>query len=113
MKCPICGVLMVERHGKFGAFHVCKDHGTISIQGGKVICTGEIFTMMKTSVKNIAAKRATATHYNREKTTDLELLVRTEVAAMGFYMDDLDLFVEGGVNIADEEPDHWMNVRPY
>jgi hypothetical protein len=104
---------MVERSGKFGAFHVCKDHGTISIQGSQVVCTGSIFESLKNQTKKLTVTSGTATQYNGEKPTDLELTVRTQVAAMGLYMDGLDLFVEGGPNAADDEPSHWMNLRPY
>ena len=104
---------MVERNGKFGAFHVCKDHGTISIQGGQVVCKGAIFEAVKKQINQLSVKASSAVQYNGEKPTDLELAVRTQVAALGLYMDDLDLFVEGGPNAADYEPIHWMNLRPY
>lgn len=104
---------MVERHGKFGAFHVCKDHGTISIQNGSAVCTGAIFEAIKVKAENIQVKACGISQYLGEPAPDLEALVRQRVAAMGLHMDDLDLFVEGGSDAADDEPDHWINVRPW
>jgi hypothetical protein len=31
----------------------------------------------------------------------------------GVEINELDRFIEGGSEAADDDPDHWMNTRPY
>ena len=112
MKCPVCHQKMTSRTGRFGEFYVCKPHGTLSISNNKLVCTGEIFKTIKNKV-NSQVTAVAISRYHCEKPIDFELVVRTQMAAMGFWADDLDLFIEGGPGIADIEPDHWMNLRPY
>lgn len=110
MKCPVCKTLMKERHGKYGIFHSCHQHGTASIQGGKLFCTGDIYKATKTALEKISVNFVSAYQYRGEKPIDLEFVVRCKAASLGVYLDDLDLFVEGGEEAAMDEEDHWMNT---
>ena len=112
MKCLICSVDMRKISGKFGEFFACKDHGTISVQNGQVITKGE----MTKALKKTSVRLYGADDFRPYEKFDLELEVRKQVVELGGWIDDLDLFIEGSPeasNSEEEEPDHWMNVRPY
>lgn len=106
MNCPLCKTAMQKRNGKFGPFFYCQPHGTISLQGKKLHTTGEITSKIKSLV---TSKKVTSSCDQK----DLEILVRIEMAKFGVLMNDLDLFIEGGAQAAHDEPDHWMNSRPF
>lgn len=104
---------MAERDGKFGRFYVCAAHGTLSVQNGRVRCTGEIFKAIQRKLRPLKVRTTGVEQYNGEPPADLELLVRSKMASMGVWATELDLFVEGGQGAAEDDPDHWRNLRPY
>lgn len=95
MKCNKCQTDMIERDGKYGKFLCCPksnpsdNHGTLTILKGRP---------------------ATGRFHNA---VDLDMLIQHQMMGMGVKMSDLDLFVEGGVGMAEDDDDHWMNVRMY
>lgn len=112
MKCLVCGVELRKIRGKFGEFFSCKEHGTISIQGGQVVTKGA----MTKALRKIAVITRGSDEFKPYQKFDLELEVRKQAVALGGWIDDLDMFIEGSPeasNSEEEEPDHWMNVRPY
>lgn len=112
-KCPVCESAMTERNGKFGLFYVCDAHGTLSVQNGRVWSTGGIYKALRRKRQPLEVRTTCVEQYYGDPPADLELLVRAKMANMGVWATELDLFVEGGQGIADTEPDHWMNLRPY
>jgi hypothetical protein len=40
----------------------------------------------------------------------IDFAVRRGMADMGFFMNDMDHFIEGGREAAMDEGDHWMNT---
>lgn len=110
MHCLVCNAEMIKRSGKFGPFHSCKDHGTVSVQGSKLVATGQIHKALTLAL----TQSHTASHCTTGGVPDLEYYIRTKIAGdFGIIMDELDLFCEGGPETADDDPDHWMNLRPY
>jgi len=49
------------------------------------------------------------------KAPDLEFEIRKQMVGFGGYMTDLDLFIEGDLDqiTEEDEPDHWVHMRPY
>lgn len=95
-KCSKCDVEMILRNGKFGKFWACPksnpsdNHGTISVGSARFITRG--FSPVPAS---------------------LEIAMEIQMLQFGVRMTDLDRFIEGGVEAADDDPYHWMNERPY
>ena len=109
--CPVCKTAMQQRSGEFGAFYVCpKGHGTISVQGTKVVATGAIFS---TFAKIVQKKRHPLQDIECMTEPNIERSVRLGMATMGMHLSEMDLFIEGGREAAQDEPDHWMNERLY
>ena len=108
MKCPVCSASMTHRVGKHGSFFFCKDHGTASIQGGKLFCTGEIFKKFRASLEVESSQ-----FISTAKKIDLEFEVRKQAMIFGVDITELDRFIEGGADAASDDDSHWMNVRPY
>lgn len=111
MKCPICKTILTHRIGKFGPFDFCKNkHGSISVQGTKIVATGNIFEVLAHQTHSLTLAQIGI----ELGENNLEVLVRRQMASVfGVDMTELDLFVEGGADAAQDEPDHWMNGRPY
>jgi hypothetical protein len=106
MKCVVCKSEMPQRNGKFGTFYFCKlGHGTASVQGSKLFVTGAIFTKIAEARKGIEGMEM--------EMPDIEVAVSRGMASMGFFMNDMDRFIEGGREAAQDEEDHWMNGRLY
>lgn len=101
MKCTKCKTEMVERSGKFGKFLCCPksnptdNHGTISLETRAV--TGQ----------------DTYNHSSVLSKDSLDMQIHRQMMGFGVRMTDLDLFVEGGPEAAQDEDDHWMNTRLY
>ncbi len=111
MNCPVCGNKMRNTQGKFGEFFSCRGHGTLSVQNGVVVSKGEITkALRKLQAQAQVGETETAKPY---PAFDLELEVRKRAVYFGGWISELDQFIEGGPGIADTEPDHWMNLRPY
>lgn len=100
MKCRKCNSTLVIRNGKFGEFYACPksnpsdNHGTVSL----------------------LPKETGQTRYNRayHGSVGLDKMIQAQMMYMGGgRMTDLDLFIEGGEDAANDDPDHWMNTRPY
>ena len=108
MNCLVCRQKAIERNGKFGTFYFCPGHGTISQQGRNLKVTGLMFLKVKKYLENKSRHFAQAAY-----APNLEILVEQKMASMGFFMDDLDRFVEGCAETALDEEDHWMNLRPH
>lgn len=115
MKCPCCKVDMIRRDGRFGEFFYCKDHGTMSNQGGKVVATGVIKEKLRERANSLQLSRTMA--YRLEQPS---LLMMTEQQTMGWgvRMDEIDRFIEGETLElmqlqAQDDEDHWLNTRPY
>lgn len=84
---------MIIRSGKFGEFYCCPR-------------------------SNPSDNHGTAPISQRERGHPLgpnldQLIQRQMMYFGGGRISDLDLFVEGGEETANDEPDHWMNTRPY
>lgn len=110
MKCLVCHTEMPQRDGKFGLFSFCPSgHGTASVQGSKLHVTGAIYAKMAEAEQ---ARRELASMETTE-TPDINQAVLRGMASLGVYMNDMDHFVEGGREAAQDEDDHWMNCRPY
>lgn len=107
MRCPVCRAEMTPRNGIHGDFFLCKVHGTLSFQGPKVVCSGAIFKKFQSGLQVKAGRFVTV-----EK-IDLEFETRKQAAMLGVDINELDRFIEGGEDAANDDPDHWMNVRPY
>ena len=110
MNCAVCHKEMPQRSGKFGLFNFCPSgHGTASVQGSKLRVTGAIFTKM--------AEAAQARHelacMEVTEMPDINRAVLRGMALMDVFMNDMDHFIEGGREAAQDEDDHWMNCRPY
>jgi hypothetical protein len=113
MKCPVCSTSMAHRAGKHGSFFVCKEHGTASIQGGNLVCTGEIFQWAKRiSTSNRLSVDRCVAFQNASPRFDLEFEVRKQALIFGVDITELDRFIECGQEAADDDEDHWMNLRP-
>ena len=110
MKCLVCHTEMLQRNGKFGPFSFCQSgHGTASMQGSKLRVTGAIFTKMAEAEQarhELARMEAT-------EMPDINRAVLRGMASLGVFMNDMDHFIEGGREAAQDEDDHWMNCRPY
>ena len=110
MNCIVCNKEMQERNGKFGRFSFCAfGHGTFSVQGKKLHATGEIFTKMAEAEK----ARQELSRIEATEIPDINRAVLRGMASMGVYMNDMDHFIEGGREAAQDESDHWMNCQPY
>ena len=107
MKCPVCNSQMKPCSGKHGDFFSCRDHGTLSFQGPKVFCSGDIYK------KFSAGLQVKAQGFISVENIDLEFETRKQAASFGVDITELDRFIEGDEDAANDEPDHWMNVRPY
>ena len=71
--------------------------------------TGDIYAKM-------AQAEQARYHLSRMDATeipDINRAVLRGMASMGVYMGDMDHFIEGGKEAAQDEDDHWMNCRPY
>lgn len=101
MKCPTCGVEMIERTGRYGDFFYCKDHGTISARGAKLIA----------AIEQMNAQTSESTR--AASSPDLLHMVKVKSYELGQHTDDLGQLCEWIVDQNTEEDDHWMNVRPY
>lgn len=111
MKCLVCSKELLPISGKFGVFFSCRGHGTISKQGTKVVATG---AMLQSINQNLLISKGHVEQYKQcSKPFDLEQEVRNKMVGFGYYMTDLDLFIEGGDDTANDDQDHWMNLRPY
>lgn len=110
MKCIVCHTEMPQRQGKFGTFSFClSGHGTASVQGKKLRVTGAIFTKMADAEQ---ARRELA-RMEATEMPDINRAVLRGMASLGVFMNDMDHFIEGGREAAQDEDDHWMNCRPY
>jgi len=110
MNCAVCHKEMLQRSGKFGLFNFCPSgHGTASVQGKKLHVTGAIFTKMAEAQQ----ARRELLRMEATETPDINRAVLRGMASMGVYMNDMDHFIEGGREAAQDEDDHWMNCRSY
>lgn len=104
MKCTKCKTEMVERSGKFGKFLCCPksnptdNHGTISLEKRAVVG------------QDIYNDRFHSSMFSRDS---LDMEIHRQMMGFGVRMTDLDLFIEGGPEAAEDETDHWMNMRDY
>jgi hypothetical protein len=140
LHCFVCNTPMGLRHGKFGAFHYCREHGTFSIQGKRLHATKSVYmmyakissSMMRLRFGLVVSTVPTSRFYREfidepaghiepylnQPNLDLNDLVIQGIAAMGLHMTDTDLFLSdvdpsAYQNLEDEEPDHWMAGRPW
>lgn len=115
MKCPCCKVDMVKRQGKFGEFFYCNQHGTMSVQGTKIVTTGEINRKLKSFTRKLKLCDVGSGFKD-----DLNLFQQMEqqMLSFGVRLSEIDRFIEGEtlelmqLNAQDDE-DHWLNTRPY
>jgi hypothetical protein len=112
MDCPVCNNQMEERNGKFGVFHYCRPHGTVSVQGRKVVASGAIKQYLDSIMARRSQRHALA-DIDWTEMPIIDVAVQRQMAAYGMIMTDMDRFCEGGAEAAMDEPDHWMNMRPY
>ena len=110
MNCAVCLSEMPQRNGKFGLFNFCPSgHGTASVQGSKLRVTGAIFTKMA----EVEQARYELARMEVTEMPDINRAVLRGMASMGVFMHDMDHFIEGGREAAQDEDDHWMHCRPY
>lgn len=114
MKCLCCNVGMVRRNGVFGEFFSCKQHGTISVQNGNVVATGEVYKKLRNRQTLTLSKVGNCV----VDEISLELQMQKQIMGFGVQIGELDKFIEGEtlelaqLN-ADDDEDHWLNTRPY
>lgn len=103
-KCPSCKTEMILRNGKYGPFFYCKDHGTISMRAAKKI------TVL---LKRIEDEHTYVGGYNENPLKDL---IFRQSIGLGEPMDnltDLAKFTVDNHYDAQDNEDHWMNIRDY
>lgn len=102
VKCPSCGVDMEPRTGKYGDFFYCLNHGTISKAAFKALLNAEYGPISNcVSLPN--------------EDTLLEVVKRKGIQ-VGHHIDDLGQLVDwynDNEQSAEDDDDHWMNIRPY
>jgi hypothetical protein len=72
-----------------------------------VFCSGDIYK------KFSAGLQVKAQGFISVENIDLEFETRKQAASFGVDITELDRFIEGDEDAANDEPDHWMSVRPY
>jgi hypothetical protein len=107
MKCLACKKEAIERNGKFGVFYFCPGHGTFSQQGSKVTATGAMVEKLRQRIEEL---RKISEPIVPMAAPSIDFAVRRGMADMGFFMNDMDHFIEGGREAAMDEGDHWMNT---
>lgn len=105
MLCVVCKSEMIIRSGKFGEFLCCPksnptdNHGTIS-------------KSKKASPK--ASYKFSDREYVKPPEDSLSSMIEKQMMYMGGgILTDLDRFVEGGQEEAEDDDSHWMNTREY
>lgn len=98
MKCIKCKSRLIEREGKFGKFWCCPN-STIGDNHGTFKTRQMLYNKLY--------------HDSIPPERDLDFLVRKEMMTFGIEMTELDRFIEGGIEAAEDDEDHWMNTRPY
>lgn len=115
MDCPCCKMSMVKRSGKFGEFFYCKNHGTMSVQNGKLVATGKIKLKLSSQVRKLKLSEISTGFQNQPKLSEQ---MEMQMMFFGVRMTETDCFIEGEtlelmqLNAQDDE-DHWLNTRPY
>lgn len=106
VKCICCGKSMIKRNGRWGEFYSCKEHGTISLQSGKVVATGNIHKILRSRQRD--ADRCGISLYTGH-TTSLMLEVEKQTMMFGVMPSELEKWIVDAPN----EEDSWMDVREY
>lgn len=114
MKCPCCGIQMVKRNGVFGEFFSCRQHGTMSLNKGKLRVTGEIYKKFKTRLVLSLSQIGNCVI----DSVSLEHQMQKQMIGLGVQMNEIDRFIEGETlelmqMNADDDENHWLNTRPY
>lgn len=101
--CPFCRQPMELRTGKYGAFFYCRDHGTIGVEAARGI--------KRLQANDLAVN--TPVFYREDPLLDA---IKHKGVEMGHHVDDLGQLVDwfnDNEQSAEDDDDHWMNIRPY
>lgn len=103
VNCPTCGKPMEPRTGKYGDFFYCQDHGTISKKA--------VMRAAWNTPNEMATTESIA--FNKDP---LLTAIKRKGVAMGHHVDEMGELIDWFNDMesaAEDDEDHWMNIRPY